>query len=78
MITLSWYGVIIQSLFIQIYIKHHFVDELLTCISNGIKCATFINSGGFSSAEGRLSQIDDSLVGFLEDKLEFLEDADRE
>lgn len=69
----------VDSLRPIIYINHfdhHFIDKLINRVADGIKCATFTHSGIFSSTEGRLSQLDDSLVGFLEDKLEFLDGAD--
>ena len=57
------------------HFDHHLADELIKSVANGSKCFTFTNSGIFSNNE-RLSLEDNSLVGFLENQLISLEEAD--
>ena len=69
----------VNSLRPIIYINHfdhHFADILINSIADRAKCFTFTNSGIFSGKE-RMSVADDSLVSFLEDKLTFLDDAEK-
>ena len=69
----------VNSLRPIIYINHfdhHFADILINSIADRAKCFTFTNSGVFSGKE-RMSVADDSLVSFLEDKLTFLDDAEK-
>lgn len=68
----------VNSLRPIIYINHfdhHFVDDLLILIASDARCFTFTHSGIFSDKE-RLAPMDDSLVSFLEDKLEYLKEAE--
>lgn len=69
----------VNSLRPIIYINHfdhHFADILIESVADIAKCVTFTNSGIFSGKE-RMSVADDSLVRFLEDKLSFLEEAEK-
>jgi len=51
------------------------VDELISHIEGDARCFIFTHSGIFSNKE-RLAPMDDSLVSFLEDKLEYLKEAE--
>jgi ATPase len=69
----------INSLRPIIYINHfdhRFADILIESVADRAKCVTFTNSGIFSGKE-RMSVADDSLVRFIEDKLSFLEEAEK-
>lgn len=69
----------INSLRPIIYINHfdhHFADILIESVADRAKCVTFTNSGIFSGKE-RMTVADDSLVRFLEDKLSFLDEAEK-
>lgn len=69
----------VNSLRPIIYINHfdhHFADILINSVVGKAKCFTFTNSGIFSGKE-RMTVEDDSLVRFLEDKLTFLDEAEK-
>ena len=69
----------VNSLRPIIYINHfdhHFADILINSVVGKAKCFTFTNSGIFSGKE-RMTVEDDSLVRFLEDKLSFLDEAEK-
>ncbi len=57
------------------HFDHHLADELIKSVADGTKCFTFTNSGIFANKE-RLSLEDNTLVGFLENQLVSLEEAD--